>query len=69
MFRFKPEDLSGITLAVRLALTIVLMLLGCGYLGWQLGRQAGSELAGIMLGVLVGLYAGFRQAIRMLLKK
>ncbi|RJX29254.1 MAG: AtpZ/AtpI family protein [Dethiobacter sp.] len=69
LFGFKPEDLSGLLLATRLAFSIVLPLITALLVGRYLGRIFGYEALFIIVSVLSGLYAGFRQAMRMLLKK
>jgi hypothetical protein len=66
---FKREDLSSLLLATRLALTIVLPILGALLLGRYLGRIYGYEVFFIITALSVALVGGFRQAIRMLLKK
>jgi len=69
MSRFKPEDLSGLLLAVRLALVIVLPLLAALLVGRYLGRIYGYEAFFILISLSVALAGGFWQAVRMLLKK
>ena len=69
MSGFKREDLSGLLLATRLALTIVLPILGALLLGRYLGSIYGYEAFFIIIALIVALVGGFRQAIRMLLKK
>lgn len=69
MSSFKPEDLSGLLLAVRLALVIVMPLLAALLVGSYLGRIYGYENFFIIVSLIVALAGGFRQAVRMLLKK
>jgi len=69
MSGFKPEDLSGLLLAVRLALVIVLPLLAALLVGRYLGRIYGCEAFFIGGLLILALAGGLRQAVRMLLKK
>ncbi len=69
MVRFKPEDISALGLALRLALAMALPPLLMLVLGQHLGRIYGREALFIIVATLIGLYIGFRQAIRLLLKK
>ncbi|MBS4030322.1 MAG: AtpZ/AtpI family protein [Clostridiales bacterium] len=66
---FNSEDMSGMGVAINLALTISLPLIGGVLLGQYLGRRFGNEPLFILVCVILGLLVGFRQAIRMLLKK
>ena len=69
MSSLKPEDLSGLLLAVRLALVIVLPLLAALLAGRYLGRIYGYEAFFIIILLCVALAGGLWQAVRMLLKK
>ncbi len=69
MSGFKPEDLSALLLAARLALTIVLPVLGALLLGRHLGRIYGAEALFTLVALGVALAGALGQAMRMLLKK